>query len=165
MRDVAIHRIEAASRTIAEILRTDFNWSHLGFVDGMARITYRAGRQVWRPKTKLLTRLVGGSNGPTIALDQVIEPGCFLKFCLPNDAIQRTLDFQNWRGYFDRETVYSSTGSGYILDHWVRFISFLEKGFRFETEYLDAAVRAYTPTIVFFGSEWIRVARPDCLNG
>lgn len=165
MREVSIHRIEAASRTIAEVLRTDFNWSHLGFVDGMSPITYRGGRQVWRPKTKLLARLVGGSNGPLVALEQVVKPGCFLKFCLPNDTIQRTLDFQNWRGFFDRETVYSSTGSGYILDRWLRFVSFRENGFRFESEYLDVSVRANTPTVAFFGAEWIRVASPDCLNG
>ena len=158
MREVGLPQIEAASRTLGQILRADFNWSHLGFVDGIAPLTYRGGRQVWRPKTKLLARLVGGSNGPTVPLDQIVKPGCFLKFSLPNEAVQRTLDFQNWRGYFDRETVYSSTGSGYILDRWVRFVSFSDRGFRFEVEYLTAPVRASAPTVVFFGAEWIRVA-------
>ncbi len=158
VKEPSINEIEAGSCTVGKILRTDFAWSYLAFVDGMAPVDYRQGRQVWRPRRpKFLRRLFGASNGPVVAIDEVIRPGSYLKFCLPNEATQATMDFQNWRGYFDRETVYSVTGSGSILNRWVRFLSFEERGFQFVTEYLDGKVQARTPTIVLFGADWIHV--------
>ena len=150
--------IDAASRTINDILRAEYSWGHLAFVDGMAPINYRGGRQIWRPRTKFFRRLFGASNGPVVAIDEVVRPGCYLKFCLQGKTAQATMDFQNWRGYFDRETVYSARGSGAILDRWVRFLSVQEGGFQFEIEYLDGNVRARTPSIVFFGVDWIRLS-------
>jgi hypothetical protein len=158
VKEPSISEIEAGSRTVGEILRTDFAWSQLAFIGGMAPVAYRQGRQSWRPRRPMfLRRLFGASNGPVVAIDDVIGPGTYLKFCLPNEATQATMDFQNWRGYFDRETIYSVTSSGSILNRWVRFLSFQERGFQFISEYLDGNVQARTPTIVFFGADWIRV--------
>jgi len=128
--------LEKNSRTLGEILRNKYKWCHLAFIDGMAPIQYRkvggsGKRQVWEPKTKFWRRLFGASNGPIVPLDEVIKPGCFLKFGIPNETTQATMDYQNWRGYLDRDAIYDPQGAGSILESWVRFISFHREGFDF----------------------------------
>lgn len=158
MTDIDQAALEENAISINEILKGEYNWNHLAFVDGMAPIHYRNNKQIWRPKTKLLKRMFGGSNGRSVEVGTIIKPGTFLKFVIPNEPTQETMDYQNWRGYFDREAVYSEEGSGFVLNRWVRFANFNNRGFQFTVEYLDSPVEAYIPSIVFFGAEWILIS-------
>lgn len=161
-REFDVEDIEKNARTIRDILMHEFNWSHLAFLDGMATVDYSSalGKQVWKPRSRLTQKLFGGSYGRIVALEEILVPDCFVKFCIPNETIQASADFQNWRGYFDRETSYTATYAGYILDRWVRFLGFQTLGFDFDVEYLNQPAVARTPTIVFFGADWIRVSPP-----
>jgi hypothetical protein len=146
--------IEKNAKTVRDILMDEYNWSHLAFVDGMAPVDYSYifRKQIWKPKSRWFQKLFGGSYGRKIPLENVLIPNCFLKFCIPNEAIQASADYQNWRGYFDRETTYSDISAGHMLDRWVKFLGFKTFGFDFDIEYIDYPVVARTPSIVFFWS-------------
>ncbi len=102
----------------------------------------------------------GVANGPVVPVDHIVRPSCCVKFGLPTESVQATVDFQNWRGYFDRETEYSDSTVSSILARWVRFVCFHNQGFQFETEFVNNGVHAVIPTILFFGADWIRFAPP-----
>jgi hypothetical protein len=144
-----------------------YNWSADAFAHRMAPLGLdRATRRpVWTPRRSLVQRLFGGGLGRQVCVDEVIVPGCFLKFCLPDSSVQKTIDSQNWRSNFDRETRYTTTVFGYIMDRWLKFLGFQRQGFDFDVEYVDVldtggSVVARTPTLVFCGAEWVRVAPP-----
>jgi hypothetical protein len=155
-----IDKIEENTCTIHEILKRKFNWGDAAFVDGMAPMGLVGQKQAWKPRIKMLRKLIGGSNGIAVPLEDVLVPGCFLKFCIPSAQIQGTADFSNWRGYFDRETQYTDTSAGFIFDRRVTLLGFADKGFRFDVEYIDASIRARTPSVVFFGAQWIKLSPP-----
>ena len=155
-----VAELDSVGRTVREILQQDFHWADLAFVDGMAPITVRHGQQAWRPKVKLLRRLFGASNGPTVPLSRVLGSSCYLKFCLPDLETQKTMDYQHWRGYLDREVRYSTDADGHLLDRWVRFVGFATNGFDIDVEYVGSSGYARVPTIVMFGASWIQVAFP-----
>lgn len=160
MTEMNLQEIEESSLYVSDILTKEYGWNHLAFVDGMAPIDFRNGKQVWKPKAKLLKIIFGRSNGQIVEIGSVVKPGTYLKFILPNQSTQKTMDYQNWRGYFDREAVYSEEGAGFVLDRWVRFENFNNRGFQFTVEYIDKMVEVFIPSIVFFGAEWIKVSNP-----
>ncbi|MEM7172209.1 MAG: hypothetical protein AAF530_18710 [Pseudomonadota bacterium] len=145
-----------AVRSIGEILRDDFNWQDAAFVDGMAPLDFQNGQQVWKPRNRMLMRFFGATNGRPVKLQDIIRPGCKLKFRASEVTENATKDFQHWRGFFDREAVYSDESFGFVLDRWVRFGSFNTRGFDFSAEYLNHPVVVTLPTIVFFGADWIQ---------
>ncbi len=49
-------KLEEEARLISEILKEDYNWNEMAFVDGMAPIDIKGGRQVWKAKTELKKR-------------------------------------------------------------------------------------------------------------
>ncbi|QSP93325.1 hypothetical protein LPB19_08750 [Marinobacter salinisoli] len=150
--------IGTEAKSIRQILQDKYGWNHMAFVDGMAPIDFQNGKQFWKPKTKLMRRIFGGSNGRSIRTDFVIGPGTYLKFVSPNASTESTLDYQNWLGYFERETQYSSPKEGSIFERWVLFKSWNRGGFEFTVAFPDSDVEVVIPSIVFFGAEWILVS-------
>lgn len=150
--------VSSEPQTLHEILRKKYNWSHLAFVNGMAPLDTKNGKPFWKPKIKLLKSLLGGSNGPRVNIDLVLGPGTLLKFTIPNEVTQNTFDYQNWRGFFDREARYTNETEGMVLDRWLIFESFHSNGFEFSVRYQGSEVQVYLPSIVLFGAEWILVA-------
>ncbi|KXS51986.1 MAG: hypothetical protein AWU57_3629 [Marinobacter sp. T13-3] len=145
------------AKSIRQILQEKYDWNHMAFVDGMAPIDFQNGKQFWKPKTKLLKKFFGGSNGRAARADFVIGPGTFLKFIIPNPTTESTSDYQNWLGYFEREAQYSSQKEDSIFERWVLFKSWNRSGFEFTVEFQDGDVEVVIPSIVLFGAEWILV--------
>ncbi len=113
--------VEQQSRTLNAILREDFGWQTRNFVDGMAKINVRSfGKPVklWEPRLTFLEKAVVKiftvePRIPSIKIDEIVQPGVYLKFLLPDQKMLTSMDavamkdMKHWVGFFVRESDYS----------------------------------------------------------
>ena len=191
---------DTCSRTLNTILREDYGWTDANFVGGMAKLNMHRGQPMgkfWEPKRSFVRRVLGRVLGsftmesrvPKVSVRQVIKPGIFLRFLLPDEKAMATLkpiaihDVQNWAVFFLHEATYSFSDESNESDEWrvqpQKQISQAEKAshifgqwFRFEgyegdmqdfdftVKSLKGDVEVRIPTIVFYGAEWIEIAEP-----